>query len=113
MKRASSKREPDANTPVSERIRARLQQAGRRFHANDTIHDLIEDGELDQLIDEVEQRVQGMLEALVIDTQSDHNTQETARRIAKMYITEVFRGRFFRQPTVTQFSNAERLNELL
>jgi GTP cyclohydrolase I len=113
MKRASSKREPAGNTPVSERIRARLQRAGRRFHANDTIHDVIEDGELDQLIDEVEQRMQGVLEALVIDTNSDHNTRETARRIAKMYVTEVFRGRFFRQPTVTQFPNAERLNELL
>src|SRR5689334_6820343 len=113
MKRAPSKREPAANAPVSERIRARLQRAGRRFHANDNIHDLIEEGELDQLIDEVRERMQGVLEALVIDTQSDHNTQDTARRIAKMYVTEVFRGRFFRQPTVTQFPNAERLNELL
>jgi GTP cyclohydrolase I len=54
-----------------------------------------------------------MLEALVIDTASDHNTQDTARRIAKMYVTEVFRGRFFPEPSVTQFPNAERLNELL
>ena len=113
MKRAPTKREPAGNTLVSERIRGRLQQAGRRFHANDKIHDLIEDGELDQLIDEVKERVQGVLEALVIDTASDHNTQDTARRIAKMYVTEVFRGRYFREPSVTQFPTAERLNELL
>jgi GTP cyclohydrolase IA len=113
MKRAPTKRDPADNAPASERIRARLQQAGRRFHANDNIHDLIEDGEVEELIEEVQQRLQSVLEALVIDTRSDHNTQDTARRIAKMYVTEVFRGRYFRPPTVTQFPNAEQLNELM
>jgi len=113
MKRATTKRDPVDNARVSRRIRARLQQAGRRFHANDNIHDLLEDGEVEELIEEVRDRLQDVLEALVIDTQSDHNTQDTARRIAKMYVTEVFRGRYFRPPTVTQFPNAEHLNELL
>ena len=112
MKRAPSKRAATTE-PVSERIRKRLQQAGRRFHANDNIHDLIEEGEIELLLKEVEDRMQGVLEALVIDTVSDHNTQETARRVAKMYVTEVFRGRFFRPPTVTQFPNVEHLNELM
>jgi GTP cyclohydrolase I len=113
MKRATRKRDPAGNTPVSERIRARLQQAGRRFHANDSIHDHLEPGEVEALIAEVQGKVQGVLESLVIDTASDHNTQDTARRIAKMYVTEVFRGRYYRPPTVTQFPNAERLNELM
>jgi GTP cyclohydrolase I len=113
MKRAPTQREPAGKKPVSERIRDRLRRAGRRFHANDNIHEFIEEGEIDQLIDEVGERVQGMLEALVIDTESDHNTQETARRVAKMYVNEVFRGRFHRPPNVTEFPNAERLNELM
>jgi GTP cyclohydrolase I len=113
MKRPPRKREQAANLPVSERIKARLQQAGRRFHANDTIHDVLEAGEVEELVDEVQGCMQAVLEALVIDTASDHNTQDTARRIAKMYVTEVFRGRYFRPPTVTQFPNAERLNELM
>jgi GTP cyclohydrolase IA len=113
MKSAPSKGLVAGTAPVSERIRKRLQKAGRRFHANDNIHDMIEDGELEPLLKEVEDRMQGVLEALVIDTDSDHNTRETARRIAKMYVTEVFRGRYFRQPTVTEFPNAERLNELV
>ena len=113
MKRASTKLKPAPNVPVSGRIRARLQQAGRRFHANHTIHDMLEDGELEELIGEVQERLQDVLESLVIDTTSDHNTQDTARRIAKMYVTEVFRGRYVRPPTVTQFPNAERLNELM
>ena len=99
--------------PVSERIRVRLQQAGHRFHANDNIAAFLEPGELDALIDEVEDKMKGVLESLVIDTSSDHNTQETARRVAKMYIGEVFRGRYQPAPPVTEFPNAERLNELM
>src|SRR5262245_20786918 len=104
---------PDAQLPVSARIRSRLQQEGRRFFANDHIADAIRDGEIDALIDEVAARMQGVLESLVIDTDSDHNTQDTARRIARMYVTEVFRGRYFAAPAVTEFPNAERLNELM
>ena len=112
MKKQKAKRDTPAG-PVSERIRRRLQRQGRRFHANDNIADVIESGEVDELINEVAARMQGVLESLVIDTRSDHNTQDTARRVAKMYVTEVFRGRYFAAPAVTEFPNAERLNELM
>jgi len=98
---------------VSERIRARLRKARERHHANDNISAYIEPGELAQLQEEVEAKMKRVLEALVIDTESDHNTQETARRVAKMYVTEVFRGRFVPEPPVTEFPNVERLNELM
>lgn len=99
--------------PVSARIRQRLEQAGRRFHANDNIADHIEPGELELLLDEVAGKMRGVLESLVIDVESDHNTQDTARRVAKMYLTEVFRGRYLPPPPVTEFPNAEHLNELM
>ena len=99
--------------PVSRKIRARLQAAGQRFHANDNIADFIEPGELEQLLDEVEHKMQGVLDSMVIDTVHDHNTQNTARRVAKMYLQEVFKGRYVAQPKLTEFPNAERLNELL
>ncbi|PPE71387.1 GTP cyclohydrolase I [Caldimonas thermodepolymerans] len=103
----------DEGVPVSQRIRERLRAAKRRFHANDNIADFIRPGELEALLDEVEQRVKGVLESLVIDTESDHNTQDTARRVAKMYLQEVFKGRYVPIPSVTEFPNAERLNELM
>src|SRR6185437_12522254 len=99
--------------PASERIRNRLIDAGQRYHANDNIAAFIEDSEIDELRDEVERHMQQVLRALVIDTEGDHNTQETARRIAKMFLTEVFRGRYLPMPAVTEFPNAERLNELM
>ncbi|MEY4760193.1 MAG: hypothetical protein RLZZ200_49 [Pseudomonadota bacterium] len=103
----------DPKQPVSARIRARIQRAGRRFHANDNIAEFVEPGELDALLLEVEGRFKAVLDSLVIDTVSDHNTQDTARRVAKMYLTEVFRGRYHVAPAVTEFPNAERLNELM
>ena len=102
-----------AQLPVSERIRYRLVAAHCRHHANDNIAAHIRDGELDELKAEVQQKAHELLRALVIDTDNDHNTQDTARRVAKMYVDEVFRGRYQPMPAVTEFPNAERLNELM
>ncbi len=102
-----------ARLPASERIRYRLVTAGRRHHANDNIAAFIREGEVDELKAEVAAKLQEVLKALVIDTDSDHNTNETAQRVAKMYIDEVFRGRYQPMPAVTEFPNAERLNELM
>lgn len=100
-------------TPVANRIRERLRAAGQRFHANDNIEAFVEPGELEALEAEVADKMQGVLETLVIDTENDHNTQETARRVAKLYVREVFGGRFTAPPKVTEFPNAARLNELM
>jgi GTP cyclohydrolase I len=90
-----------------------LQAQRQRFHSNDNIAAHILPGELDALLDEVSGKMQGVLDSLVIDTENDHNTADTARRVAKMYIQEVFRGRYVRAPEVTEFPNAEHLNELM
>jgi len=104
---------PDDGVPVSVRIRERVRQAQQRFHANDNIASFIEPGELEALIDEVQGQMAGVLQSLVIDTDSDHNTQDTARRVAKMFVKEVFKGRYVEAPAVTEFPNVERLNELM
>lgn len=100
-------------TPVSVKIRERLRAAGQRFNANDNIAAFIEPGELDRLFDEVTHKMQDVLDSLVIDTRTDHNTADTARRVAKMYLKEVFQGRYVPAPEITEFPNAERLNELM
>ena len=103
----------DPTLPVSQRIRARVRRAKQRFHANDNISSFLEPGELDALLEEVAGKMRSVLESLVIDTESDHNTQDTARRVAKMYLNEVFRGRYVPPPPVTEFPNAGNLNELM
>lgn len=98
---------------VSDRIRQRLVDAGKSYRANDNISEFISEGELDALRLEVQDRIEDVLRALVIDTANDHNTVDTARRVAKMYLAEVFAGRYLPAPDVTTFPNVARLDELL
>ena len=100
-------------SPVSARIRERLRKSKTRFHANDNIAKFIEPGEMDALIEEVTAKMKGVLDSLVIDVEHDHNTHDSARRVAKMYLNEVFRGRYVAAPAVTEFPNAANLNELM
>jgi GTP cyclohydrolase I len=100
-------------TSASSRIQARLKNARQSFRANDNIAAFIEEGELDELRLEVEDRMREVLDALVIDTDNDHNTIGTARRVAKMFIDEVFGGRYRAAPSITSFPNVSRLNELM
>jgi GTP cyclohydrolase I len=100
-------------TPVSVKIRERITASRKRFHSNDNIAEFIQPGELEALLDEVEVKMQGVLDSMVIDTEHDHNTGDTARRVAKMYLQEVFKGRYVKAPAITEFPNAEHLNELM
>ncbi|HXK21265.1 MAG TPA: GTP cyclohydrolase I [Myxococcota bacterium] len=100
--------------PVSKQVRERIVAAARRFHANDNIAEFIHGpDELKALEDEVAERMQALLESLVIDTESDHNTRGTARRVARMFLNETFKGRYHAMPPVTEFPNAAKLNELM
>ena len=97
---------------VSERIRARLVEEGVSFLANDNVSEHIRPGELDELEIEVASRVRDLLQSLLIDVDNDHNTEETAERVARMYLNEVFKGRYQKQPKVTSFPNVKQLDEI-
>ena len=103
---------PALESRVSDRIRARLREQDVSFLANDNVAEHILPGELDDLQVEVADRVRDLLHALVIDIENDHNTAETAERVAKMYLHEVFKGRYHHQPKVASFPNVKRLDEI-
>lgn len=98
---------------VSRRIRERLIKSGTRFFANDNISAHVAPEELDELVDEVSGKMQAVLESLVIDTAADHNTRDTSRRVAKMFVHEVFGGRYVPMPEVTAFPNVSRTDEMI
>ena len=100
------------NKLISEIIRDRIKSKGTRFSANDNISDFINPGELKVLEKEVASRIKDLLKSLVIDVDNDHNTQETAERVSKMYLNEVFKGRYHEQPKVTSFPNDKNLDEI-
>jgi GTP cyclohydrolase I len=97
---------------ISQIIRDRVIAAGDPFFANDTIAHHISDIEREELKKEIEGKMQGVFDSLIIDTANDHNTKETARRVAKMYVDEVFKGRYHPMPKVTDFPNAKELDEI-
>jgi GTP cyclohydrolase I len=103
---------PAVPVPVSLRIRRRLEESGTPFLANDNISAQIGEGELELLQEEVTDRVRDLLRSLVIDIDNDHNTAETAERVARMYLQEVFKGRYLAQPKIASFPNVKKLDEI-
>jgi len=86
-------------------IRERLKSANKRFFAGDNISEHLKDGEVDQLVVELTDKFKGVLDTLVIDTENDPNSKDTAKRLAKMYMYELMAGRYEPQPDVTSFPN--------
>ena len=95
----------DLNTYASQKIRSRIEQNGGRYWAGDNISKYIEEGERDELINELTIKFEGVLNSLVIDTDTDPNSMDTARRLAKMYINELMSGRYDPMPNATAFPN--------
>lgn len=97
----------DAVEPVkvSQVVRERLRNNGVRFFANDNISEHISEFELKEIQNELAYKFQDVLETLIIDTDNDPNSNETAKRLAKMYIHELMRGRYYPMPNATSFPN--------
>ena len=90
---------------VSQVVRERLQKNNVRFYANDNISEHISEWELQEIQNELTYKFQDVLDTLIIDTENDPNSNETAKRLAKMYIHELMRGRYYPQPNATSFPN--------
>jgi len=94
---------------ISEIIAGRLRSDHKRFFANDNISEYIQPEELSLLEDELAEKFTGALKSLVIDVERDPNSHETGRRMAKMYLHELMRGRYYPSPKVTSFPNEKKL----
>ena len=90
---------------IQDKIKQRLVDNNVRHWANDNIADYIEEGEKQQLIDEAVPAFENVLQSLLIDTETDPNSIDTARRMAKMYINEIMSGRYDKMPNPSAFPN--------
>ena len=88
-----------------EEVTRRIKDANRRYWAGDNISEFIYEGEKQKLIDEAAEKFEGVLDALIIDRETDPNSEGTARRLAKMYYNELMQGRYDKIPTATAFPN--------
>lgn len=93
----------NANTPEKGPINMR---------ANDNLSGVMSDYDVNYMEQEVAAAVATLMKALCIDIRSDHNTEGTPDRVAKMYVREVMAGRYLPKPDITAFPNALNLDEL-
>ena len=100
---------------LADTIRFRMKRDGKRFWANDNISEYLSDIYRKKLIDEATEAFEQVLDALLIDTETDPSSKGTARRLAKMYINEVMSGRYDPAPDATAFPNdsADRYEGML
>ena len=90
---------------LNEVIRDEMIQNNKRFWAGDNISEYVDEEEKKILIDEATEAFEGVLDALLIDRFNDPNSHGTARRLAKMYFTEIMAGRYDPKPNATAFPN--------
>ena len=90
---------------TSEILKARLEDAGIRYWAGDNISEVMQKGDKEGLIEELTPKFEAVLDSLVIDRQNDPNSQETGRRLSKMYVNELMVGRYDPKPNATAFPN--------
>ena len=92
---------------VSEVIKQRLEEDGKRYWAGDNISEYVSDEDKQDLIEELTGKFEGVLDSLLIDRHTDPNSMDTPRRLAKMYINEIMGGRYEKAPKVTAFPNVD------
>ena len=90
---------------ISDVIKHRLNATGIRYYASDNISEVMQSGDKEALINELTTKFEGVLDSLVIDRETDPNSQGTARRLAKMYVNELMAGRYDPMPNATAFPN--------
>jgi len=90
---------------LSEIIRAKMKRDNKRFWAGDNISEYVKDEAVEILIDEATVAFESVLDTLLIDRETDPNSQGTARRLAKMYFNEIMEGRYSPAPDATAFPN--------
>jgi len=96
-------------------IRTKMKRDNKRFWAGDNISDYLHKGDVEKLIDEATEAFETVLDRLLIDRETDPNSQGTARRLAKMYFNEIMAGRYEPAPDATAFPNdsADRYEGML
>ena len=90
---------------LSDVLRNRMREDNKRFWAGDNISDYVRDTDIPFLIDEATEAFEKVLDRLLIDRETDPNSQGTARRLAKMYYNELMAGRYDTAPDCTAFPN--------
>ena len=86
-------------------------RTGRR--ANEPLDSVLSLAEEFAMISSAAVKLEELFDVLQIDHRNDHNTKDTPRRVAKMFVTELMSGRFTGPPDITEFENSQEFDHLL
>ena len=86
-------------------LREKMKADNKRFWAGDNVSEYITEEDKATLINEATAAFEQVLDTLLIDRETDPNSQGTARRLAKMYFNEIMEGRYAPAPDATAFPN--------
>lgn len=81
------------------------------FDANGNV--ILTQQEIDAMVLQLEEKFAEVMDILRIDRSSDPNSRETPQRLARMWVRELFVGRYTPPPQVTIFPNRKKVNELI
>jgi GTP cyclohydrolase I len=66
-----------------------------------------------QMVSAAAKKLEELFDILQLDHKNDHNMQQTPRRVAKMFVEELMYGRYNPPPSITEFENVERYDQLI
>lgn len=97
----------EGETTGSMAVRRRVQLNKTRHLAADNIAECVTERDIASIEKEIEPLVQGILNALIVDTENDPNSLETPARHARMLVREVCQGRFAPRPDLKRFPSSQ------
>ena len=71
------------------------------------------EAELSRMTTAAAQAIEQLFDVLRIDHRNDQNTRDTPRRVARMFVEELLRGRYTAPPPITDFENATANKQLI
>lgn len=89
-----------------------LKKKNVNCFSNSNLSSELSEKDIEEIYRNAKEKLEELLKILLIDTENDHNTAETAKRVAKMFVYEIFRGRYYPKPEVTTFPNYLSYDEL-
>lgn len=81
--------------------------------ANESVNGALDAGERAAMIGAAALKLEELFDILQVDHRDDHNTRDTPRRVAKMFVEELMHGRYCDPPEITEFENAAGFDQLI
>jgi GTP cyclohydrolase I len=90
-----------------------IRRLSRPARANEAIDGALLPADREAMVGAAASKIEELFDVLQIDHRNDHNTRGTPRRVARMFVEELMRGRYSAPPSITEFENAQAFDGLI